>query len=551
MKYRLSPILLVAAVSVTIAAARMGPQGDPSLSAQLDISIARSDTGEETPARVYLFKDGQPFRLSPVDALLPLRVDLFYRERLWRQDPGARAQTLEVTNGADSHFILLDGHGSYDLPAGRYRLEAYRGFCFAPAAEEFELRAGQRHRVELALRPLADGRHGGWLSGDDHIHLTRTAADNDVFLRWLQAEDLSVGNFLQLQRQMDAAVQYGFGRTAEARAAGFSIRSGHESRSDFYGHVNVLGPDRLIRPLSVGTVYANSPEAYPFPAVLFEQGRELGATVGYAHFDGSQKHSTLPMDLALGTIDFVEVFQFGVLKTDPWYQLLNAGFRVTGVAGSDFPANLSQFRPWPRSIPLLGPERTVVRGEAVPAESAYERWAEGVRRGQAVVSNGPLLELSVNGEGPGAVIAWNGESKTVEGTAEAVFYRPIELVEVIANGRVVTARAGDGSQTRLSLPFQLTLNESRWVAARARCRRAEGETRPEIQAHTNPVYVLRDRRPVFNKADRQAVLKRWEGEAEYYKGPALTFAKPEHRQALLEKVDEALRVLRAEPKPWP
>jgi hypothetical protein len=47
-------------------------------------------------------------------------------------------------------------------------------------------------------------------------------------------------------------------------------------------------------------MYANSPEAYPFPAVLFARGRQLGATVGYAHFSGSMPHSTLLLDLALG-----------------------------------------------------------------------------------------------------------------------------------------------------------------------------------------------------------------------------------------------------------
>jgi hypothetical protein len=44
--------------------------GLPGLSAELDLS-----TG--VPARVYLFKDDRPFRLNPVDALLPLHVDLF------------------------------------------------------------------------------------------------------------------------------------------------------------------------------------------------------------------------------------------------------------------------------------------------------------------------------------------------------------------------------------------------------------------------------------------------------------------------------------------
>src|SRR5262249_11410540 len=186
------------------------------------------------------------------------------------------------------------------------------------------------------------------------------------FLRWLRAEDLSVANFLQLQRQIDAAVQHGFGEAAEARLPGFSVRSGEEARSHFYGHVNLLGLRELIRPVSIGEIYANTPEAYPFPALLFARGRGAGATVGYAHFDGGQKHSTLLMDLALGSIDFVEVFQAGVLKMDAWYQLLNAGLRVTGVAGSDFPVTIGR-RFWPRSMPLLGPERTLVRATGRPA----------------------------------------------------------------------------------------------------------------------------------------------------------------------------------------
>ena len=52
--------------------------GDPSLVAHLDLAIEPL-----MPARVYLFKGKRPFRFSPVQALLPLRVDQFYRERLW------------------------------------------------------------------------------------------------------------------------------------------------------------------------------------------------------------------------------------------------------------------------------------------------------------------------------------------------------------------------------------------------------------------------------------------------------------------------------------
>jgi hypothetical protein len=338
--------MLLGLFALALVGAQIRISSVPELGARLELEIRPL-----MPARVYLFKDNQPFRLSPVDALLPLRVDLFYRERLWRNSPDP--QVLEVTCNDESHFFLLKGRASFSLPAGHYRVEAYRGLFFIPASAEFDIAAGEDRRVTLDLKSWVEEERHNWISGDDHIHLTRTPEDNDTFLRWLQAEDLSVGNFLQLQRQMDAAAQYAFGSPGEAKRGAYSIRPGHESRSAFYGHVNLLGGRELIRPLSVGSVYANSPEAYPFPAVLFAQGRRLGATVGYAHFDGSQPHSTLLMDLALGHIDFVEVFQFGVLKTKEWYQLVNAGLQVTGIAGSDFPVPLMRLKPGRDGSPCL------------------------------------------------------------------------------------------------------------------------------------------------------------------------------------------------------
>src|SRR6202030_3491489 len=182
-------------------------------------------------------------------------------------------------------------------------------------------------------------------------------------------------------------------------------------RSHFYGHINLLGGREMIRPLSVGSELSNLDEAYPFPAVLFDRGRRLGATVGYAHFNGGL-HSTLLMDLAIGRIDFIEVFQFGGLKSAQWYELLNAGFQVTGVAGSDFPVPLDDVKKqWPRTIPRLGPERTLVKAHATG--SPYEAWAAGVRSGAVVLSNGPLLEIHV-------------DKKTGTAAASASFYRPLD-----------------------------------------------------------------------------------------------------------------------------
>ncbi len=475
------------------------------------------------PARVYLFRGEHPFRLSPVEALMPLRVDLYYRERLWRRT--ANPTTLEVTFGDQSHFFLLTGKATFELPAGKYRMEAYRGFFYEPAVVNFEVRAGERQQVRLPLRRWT--RIRDWISGDDHIHLVRAPEDNSTYLGWLQAEDLSVGNFLQLQRQMDAAQQYAFGREGEARRPGYSIRSGHESRSQYYGHINLLGGRRILRPLSIGPTYGNGPGAYPFPGVLFQRGREVGATVGFAHFRGSTAHSTMLMDAVLGKMDFLEVFQFGKLWTPEWYQFLNAGLKATGIAGSDFPVPLTHFKPWPRWLPLLGPERTLVKAKA--GLSAYDAWADGVRRGDVVVSNGPLVELKVEANGSAA-------------TATAEFFRPLEVLEIVRNGEVIATAQGDGSQTSLQTSVSLPNSESAWVAARVRAKSfADG---PPVQAHTNPRYVLQGGRPVMVRAAREAVAEQWQKELEYYKSAGLPFATDAERKEFFEQGEKALTELR-------
>jgi hypothetical protein len=209
--------VLLGLFALALVGAQIRISSVPELGARLELEIRPL-----MPARVYLFKDNQPFRLSPVDALLPLRVDLFYRERLWRNRPDPQA--LEVTCNDESHFFLLNGHATFSLPAGHYHVEAYRGLFFIPASAEFDLAAGEERRVTLDLKSWAEEERHNWISGDDHIHLTRTPEDNDTFLRWLEAEDLSIGNFLQLQRQMDAAAQYAFGPPGEAKRGAYSIR---------------------------------------------------------------------------------------------------------------------------------------------------------------------------------------------------------------------------------------------------------------------------------------------------------------------------------------
>src|SRR5262249_15185380 len=149
-----------------------------------------------------------------------------------------------------------------------------------------------------------------------------------------------------------------------------------------------------------------------------------------------------------------------------------------------------------------------------PGDSAYESWANGIRRGAVVISNGPLLEFQVNGETSGKIFNWSGESE-IDASATAIFYRPILKLEVVMDGKMVATVEGDGRQRELTLPFKTKITESSWIAARAKSISYDGE--PEIWAHANPVYLLRDGKPVYIKRDRDAVRDRWAEEVEYYK----------------------------------
>lgn len=503
-----------AAFGALLIVAGLRSQAPPAFSARVTVQ-----TEPRTPARIYLLRNGEPFRLQPVQASLPVKSDLFYRDRLWIDNPNP--EVLELICNDEYHYLLLNGRANFHLPAGRYAIEAYRGFFYTPARVEFELKADETRTITLPLKAWEGVRPEEWISSDDHIHLTRTQRENPVYLSWLEAEDLNVANFLALQRQSDAAPQYAYGAAGEFARRGYSIRSGQETRNQSFGHILMLGGESVVRPMSTGRELANVPDDYPFHTLLFDLARKARALTGYAHFRERPNKSTFYMDLALGKLDLIELFQFGVLTTEPWYELLNAGFRITGVAGSDFPVYMQRLKPYPRWVPLLGPERALVKKSAAQP-GGFAPWAEGVRNGQAIVSNGPIVEL-----------AWaNGEAR-----ATAAFFRPLEVLEIVRNGEVVASVTGDGEKRRLSLNVKAPRDG--WYAARVRARKGKDE--PDIQAHTNASYPGG---PVLVPEARRAIAGRWEAEIKQYRGANLKWGSAAREREFFDTAEKALAELR-------
>ena len=142
-------------------------------------------------------------------------------------------------------------------------------------------------------------------------------------------------------------------------------------------------------------------------------------------------------------------------------------------------------------------------------------------RGAVVVTNGPLVEIEMQGN---------------RATARAAFYRPLETVEIVRNGVVVATGAGP------ELTAAIDDSSSCWVAARVRARGEKGE--PELWGHTNPAYLLRDGRPVRVAADRQAVAAKWQEQLAAFRAAGTAFPDEGKRREFFELAERALAELR-------
>jgi hypothetical protein len=133
------------------------------------------------------------------------------------------------------------------------------------------------------------------------------------------------------------------------------------------------------------------------------------------------------------------------------------------------------------------------------------------------------------------------DPKTRTATATASYFRPLEKLVIIRNGEVIAAVRGDGRRLKLTASAPVAGEESCWVASRVAAQRAEAG--PDIQAHTNPVYLLRQAAPVMVRKARESVAREWESQVAWYKSTPMVFREEAHRREFLERLGETTRRL--------
>jgi hypothetical protein len=179
-----------------------------------------------------------------------------------------------------------------------------------------------------------------------------------------------------------------------------------------------------------------------------------------------------------GFLDFAEVMQSSEIGTGDWFSLLNLGYRVAPAAGTDYPY-----------IEHPGAVRSYVE---TGADFRVDAWFEGLAQGRTFVSNGPILELLLNGQGIGREVrVTRGDSLAV--SARAVLNPDIgslARLELIRHGEIIASEAAPRGAEQLDLRFSEPAKQSAWFVVRAHGQRPGHSA--SITAITAPIYVVVD-----------------------------------------------------------
>ncbi len=495
----------------------------------LKVLLVDSD-GQPTAARVYLTgSDGLAH--SPSGSL----------QRIAR--PTGIYNGIEYGTGHSEYFFHADSSFEVVLPAGKTVIEAVRGLEYAPVRHELDLQA-QPHSMELKLDHRLPLYQKGFYSADSHIHanyINNEVIDLEDIQLQVKAEGLDIANMMVANSFSGIVHDLRFfeGRPHRSSKGRKVLYWNEEMRNlRIYGHMSFFNLKELVHRLFTGFPGTKHFEDYPPNYTQAKAAREQGGAVAYVHpswnDDFVRTHAReFPVDLALGQVDALDVLSNADERASMklWYRVLNCGFRCAVSAGTDAFTNLMLAF-------LLGGDRVYVH---VPGKFTYEKWIENYKSGKSFATNGPMLELTVDGRRPGEELQLKSPAR-VSIRAEATALWPLDQLEIVANGRVVASQKATGDRHRIVYSGNVSLERSSWIAARV--------TGPDHRmlvndryafAHTSPVYCLVANQPITSATDA-AFWVDWIDQLIGRVREVGVFATPEKRESVVALFQRARRI---------
>jgi hypothetical protein len=402
----------------------------------IHVRINDAETGQPTPARVQ-FKTSDGEYLQPLGRL----ADFATGEG---EDVGGN-----LLLGED-RYAYVEGSFEILLPSVPVSVSITKGPEYKPVATTAQVGPGKM-ALRFTLERWTNLPQKDWYSGDSRAHFISPHAA----LLEAAAEDLTVVNLLVLETDepwpsIPNILSFS-GQRPALELPGHIVVVNTLNQHEPLGRLGLLNCHRPVYPLRAGARWGW--ENWRLEDWCNQCHRKGGLVVWCG--GGNQQGAWLA--------DAFEVTELGQESLIEWYQHLNSGRRLPLMGGSGKGSNAKQ----------LGSLRTYA--QLNPGEGfSYKNWIEAVRAGRTFVTKGPLIDLSVNGFSPGAVLP----EPVVHVRAEAQGMTPFQHLQILAGGKVVAEAAAERHPYSVLLEAKVELPTAGWVAAAC-----------PGSAHSSPIYV--------------------------------------------------------------
>src|SRR5258706_8768280 len=142
--------------------------------------------------------------------------------------------------------------------------------------------------------------------------------------------------------------------------------------------------------------------------MILAKDRQIGRKTVWAKNGGGIEDTVA---VAHGVVDDYNLGDGKDADYDRYYRFLNCGFRIPASSGTDW---------W-----IYDHNRVFIQ---VEGEFSYDSWIAGLRAGRTFISNGPLLEFSVNGKQAGSMVQ---ASERLRVKARAISRLPFDRLKIV------------------------------------------------------------------------------------------------------------------------
>lgn len=516
-----------------------------------------------------------------------------------RDEAGSRVRVPELLPrglGVEETFAIHDWHvlpGSMKVtvPQQVLKLKAFHGLDTEFGEVKLDLRGKEEASLRIPLQRFYDAHARGLQSANTHVHLMKTSlAEADryllevsraegleiVYISYLERAEVdleytsnkyAIGDLRRLTKESREAKELEHGEPGHkhgpgehhhgpgghvhcpprAFVSGTEFDNGQEHRHNFtgfdegYGHVMFLHLPELIQPVSIGPGIMKKGTDSPALRPGIDKARGLGSTIIWCHNQWGLED--IPNWLA-GKLQANNIFDGGTHGSykHSFYRYLNAGLRVPFSTGTDwFIYDFSR-------VYVVADEGLLGEGKRLSSEA----WLKHLAAGRSFITNGPLLEFTVNGRRLGDTLDLKTPGK-VKAAASAVGRLDFGQIELLRNGEVIktsASRTADG-HFAANLELDLAIDEPCWLALRTPApsapRDAEFQRKTplneygrELFAHTSAIYVNLAGRGVFQVTAAESLLEEMKTSRDSI-GKVAQFARDSDRDAVLRVYEEGIR----------